>query len=190
MLSDVTAALIRDDWDVTDLGEHRLAGVERVMRLWQVGGREFPPLRTSTAIAGNLPTPLDCFVGRTEELGVLSDLMKTQRLVTVVGVGGMGKTRLVIEACHRGQSDVAGGVWFVDLSLAQSDSAVVEEVASLFGLQAAPGRSVEDRLIEYLEPRTAVLVFDNCEHVMRPAAGLIDRLLQACPTLTDRRDQS
>ena len=122
------------------------------MRLWQVGGREFPPLRTSTVITGNLPTPLDSFVGRTEELGVLSDLIKTQRLVTVVGVGGMGKTRLVIEACDRVQSDSPGGVWFVDLALAQSDSAVVEEVASLFGLQAAPGRSVEDRLIEYLEP--------------------------------------
>jgi predicted ATPase len=183
VVSDVTAALIRDDCEVTDLGEHRLAGVERVMRLWQVGGREFPPLRTSTAITGNLPTPLDSFVGRIEELDVLSRLMKTQRIVTVVGVGGMGKTRLVIEVCHREQSDSTGDVWFVDLAMAQSDGAVVEEVASLFGVQAAPGRSVEDRLIESLEPRTAVLIFDNCEHVMRPAAGLIDRLLHACPTL-------
>ena len=105
------------------------------MRLWQVAGREFPPLRTSTAISGNLPVAMDCFVGRTEELGVLSELMKTHRLVTVVGVGGMGKTRLVIEACHSGPSSVAGGVWFVDLALAHSDSAVVDEVASLFGLQ-------------------------------------------------------
>ena len=95
----------------------------------------------------------------------------------------MGKTRLVIEACHRAQADLPGGVWFVDLALAQSDSAVVEEVASVFGLQAAPGESVEDRLIEYLEPKARMLVFDNCEHVMRSAAGLIDRLLHACPTL-------
>ena len=118
VLSDVTAGLVRDEVSVTDLGEHRLAGVERVMRLWQVGGRAFPPLRTSSVISGNLPIPLDRFVGRLDELGVLANLMKTHRLVTVVGVGGMGKTRLVIEACLRGQSDVAGGVWFVDLALA------------------------------------------------------------------------
>ena len=80
-------------------------------------------------------------------------------------------------------SAFAGGVWFVDLGLASSDSAVVEETASLFGLQAVPGRPVEDRLVEHLEPRTALLVFDNCEHVMRSAAGLIDRLLTACPRL-------
>ena len=153
------------------------------MRLWQVGGREFPPLRTSTVITGNLPTPLDSFVGRTEELGVLSDLIED------ASTGDRGRSRRDGQDPTGDRSlppravDVAGGVWFVDLALAQSDSAVVEEVASLFGLQAAPGRSVEDRLIEYLEPRTAVLVFDNCEHVMRPAAGLIDRLLQACPTL-------
>ena len=104
VVSDVTAALVVDDWDVTDLGEHRLAGVERLMRLWQVGARDFPPLRTSTAIVGNLPAPLDRFVGRTEELRVLSDLMEAQRLVTVVSVGGMGKTRLVIEACRRRHS--------------------------------------------------------------------------------------
>ena len=74
-------------------------------------------------------------------------------------------------------------MWFVDLALAQSDGAVVDEVASVFGLQATPGKSVEAVLIEYLEPRTAVVVFDNCEHVMRPAAGLIDRLLHTCPAL-------
>lgn len=86
VLSDVTAGLIRDETDVVDLGEHRLAGVERAIRLWQVGGRQFPPLRTTTAVAGNLPSPLDSFVGRSEELVVLSGLIATHRLVTVVGV--------------------------------------------------------------------------------------------------------
>ncbi len=184
LVSDVTAGLIRDDTaDLVDLGDHRFAGVDDPIRLWQVGGREFPPLRTSTALAGNLPDPLDSFIGRTEELGVLSGLLATHRLVTVVGVGGMGKTRLVVEACHRAQAGFGGGAWFVDLALASSDSAVVEEAAALFGLQAVAGRSVQDRLIEYLESRTTLLVFDNCEHVMRPTAALIDRLLQACPRL-------
>ena len=183
LLSDVTAGLVRDDVEVTDLGEHRLVGLEAPMRLWQVGHVQFPPLRTATSSTGNLPVPLDTFVGRVDELQLLSELLKTQRLVTVVGVGGMGKTRLVIEAFHRPQFDVPEGVWFVDLSLAQSDSAVVDEVASLFALQVSPGRSVEDSLVEYLESKTAVLVFDNCEHVMRSAATLIDRLLQACPML-------
>ncbi len=184
LVSDVTAGLIRDEAvDLADLGEHRFAGVDDRIRVWQVGGREFPPLRTSTALAGNLPDPLDSFIGRTNELGVLSGLLATHRLVTVVGVGGMGKTRLVVEACHRAQSGFTDGVWFIDLALASSDSAVVDEAAALFGLQPDGGRSVEDRLIEYLEPRTTLLVFDNCEHVMGPAAGLIDRLLHTCPQL-------
>jgi predicted ATPase/class 3 adenylate cyclase len=183
LLSDVTAGLVRDDVEVTDLGEHRLAGVETPMRLWQVGHVQFPPLRTVSLATGNLPVTLDSFVGRTNEFEMLSELVKNRRLVTVVGVGGMGKTRLVVEAFHRTQFDVPDGVWFVDLSLAQSDSAVVDEVASLFGLQASPGRSVEDRLVEYLESKTAVVVFDNCEHVMRPTATLIDLLLHTCPML-------
>ena len=184
LLSDVTAGLVRDDVEVTDLGEHRLAGVETLMRLWQVGHDRFPSLRTVSAEVGNLPVPLDSFVGRASEFELLSELLKSWRLVTVVGVGGMGKTRLVVEALHRTQFEVTDGVWFVDLSLAQSDSSVVDEVASLFGLQASPGRSVEDGLVEHLESKTAVIVFDNCEHVMRPAATLIDRLLRACPMLT------
>ena len=182
VVSDVTAGLVRDDIaDLTDLGEHRFAGVDDPIRVWQVGGRKFPPLRTLTVAGGNLPDPLDSFVGRAKELGVLSGLITAHRLVTVVGVGGMGKTRLVVEAGHWVQSNFAGGVWFVDLALASSDSAVVEEAATLFGVQAVGGRSVEERLVEYLESRTALLVFDNCEHVMGPAAGLIDRLLKACP---------
>ncbi len=184
VVSDVTAGLIRDETaNLMDLGEHRFAGVEVPIRLWQVGSGEFPPLRTSTAVAGNLPDPLDSFVGRSEELGVLSGWIAARRLVTVVGVGGMGKTRLVIEACHRVQSDFDGGVWFVDLALATSDRAVAEQAASLFGLQAVAGRSLEERLIEYLASRATLLVFDNCEHVMRSAAALIDRLLQACAGL-------
>ncbi len=97
LVSDVTAGLIRDDAaELVDLGEHRFAGVDNPIHLWQLGGREFPPLRTSTALAGNLPHPLDTFIGRGDELGMLSGLIATHRLVTVVGVGGMGKTRLVI----------------------------------------------------------------------------------------------
>ena len=115
---------------------------------------------------------------------MLSDLMSAHRPVTVVGVGGMGKTRLVIETCSRLPSDFDGGVWFIDLAVAQSDRAVVDELASLFGVQPAPGRSVEDRIVEYLELRTAILIFDNCEHVMRSTAVLIDRLLHACPMLS------
>jgi len=182
VLSDATAALLRDEHaDLADLGEHRFVGVKDSIRVWQIGKREFPPLRTSTAVAGNLPEPLDSFVGRAEELGVLAGLLASHRLVTVVGVGGMGKTRLSVEACHRARSDFDGGVWFVDLVLAASEGAVVEEAASLFGLQVVAGRSLEDRLIEYLEARATLLVFDNCEHVMRPAAALIERLLKTCP---------
>ena len=184
VVSDVTAGLIRDDAaDLVDLGEHRFNGIDAPIRLWQIGHGDFPPLRTATVVVGKLPDPIDRFIGRTEELSVLAGLIAGHRLVTVVGVGGMGKTRLVVEACDRARSGFDGGVWFVDLALAASDNAVVEEAASLFGVQAVAGRSLEERLIEYLEPRPTLVVFDNCEHVMRPTAGLIDRLLKACPGL-------
>ena len=114
---------------------------------------------------------------------MLSELLETERLVTVVGVGGMGKTRLAVEALRGHQLYRPDGVWFVDLSVAHSDRAVVDELASLFGLQSSPGRTVEDRLVEHLEDRNAVLVFDNCEHIIGPAARLIDLLLSACTLL-------
>jgi predicted ATPase/class 3 adenylate cyclase len=179
LLSETTAALVRDELLLVDLGEHQFADVGSPIRVWQVGDGVFAALRSLSAAAGNLPVLLDSFVGRAVELTRLLELMATSRLVTVVGVGGMGKTRLVIEAGHHVRAGVIDGIWFVELGLARSEHAVAEQVASSLRLRPAQGQSVEDRLIEHLADRAAVLVVDNCEHVMRAAAGLVERLLRA-----------
>ena len=183
LLSDATASLVRDETRLTDLGEHRLAGLDSTLRLWQVGAEQHPRPRTVEDRRGNLSVPLDPFIGRVAELDDLLGLIGAHRLVTIVGVGGMGKTRLVIEAADRVSGELAGGVWFVDLARARSDEAVVDEVAAALVVQPAQGQTIEDRVVEYLETRTTLVVFDNCEHVMRASATLIERLLKTCPGL-------
>ncbi len=183
LLSDATAALVRDTTRLTDLGEHQLTGLAAILRLWQVGVEHHPALRTAESRHGNLEVPLDSFIGRTHELDTLIGLIDTHRLVTIVGVGGIGKTRIVLEAVDIAGSDRTGGVWFVDLARARSDEAVIDEVAATLGVQPAQGQTIDDRVVEYLESRATLVVFDNCEHVMRASASVIERLVKACPGL-------
>ncbi len=183
LISDSTASLVRDDALLTDLGEHTLPGLTSPIRVWQVGGDAFPPLRTGHVRAGNLSLPLDEFVGRLDEMMDLLERLAAHRLVTIVGVGGMGKTRLAVEAADQYSVAMDGGTWFVDLGLARSDDAVLDEVATSLGVRPAQGQPLDARVVEFLEVRSTLVVFDNCEHIMRGSAQLIDTLLRVCPGL-------
>lgn len=183
LVSDATAGLVRDEVGLTDLGERRFRDLVSPIRVWQVGSESFPALRTMSSAVGNLPVQLDSFVGREREVAVLVELIAASRLVTVLGAGGMGKTRLALEAGRRLRHDVAEGVWFVDLSPVRSDSGVVDQVAAALGVRPAQGRSIEERLVEHLEDRAALLIVDNCEQVVETASRLMERLLVACADL-------
>ncbi len=132
---------------------------------------------------GSLPTPLDAFVGRGAELTQLVEMVRRHRLVTITGAGGVGKTRLAIEAGRLLRGDVEGGVWFVDLMVARAPADVVEQIALSLGVRVSQGQAIEDRLVEHLDGRHVVLVVDNCEHLVGAAASAIELLLQACPRL-------
>ena len=136
----------------------------------------------------NLPAPVTSFVGRERELGQIDELLQRSRLVTLLGPGGAGKTRLAREAVGRHVDEVADGVWLVELAPITADSEIVPAMAGALGLREAvlPGmapRDTLDRLLDVLAERDAIIVLDNCEHVIAGAAGLADALLKAAPKL-------
>jgi predicted ATPase/DNA-binding CsgD family transcriptional regulator len=134
--------------------------------------------------APTLPTPLTAFVGREAEVSALAEALATHRLVTAVGPGGVGKTRLALRLAERVAEDFPDGTWFVDLVPVTDPSLVENAVAVTLGLSESQGRSVEDVLTGWLGTRRALLVLDNCEHVLDGVGVLLERLLAACPALT------
>ncbi|HYN68965.1 MAG TPA: adenylate/guanylate cyclase domain-containing protein [Candidatus Eisenbacteria bacterium] len=170
-----------------DLGTHQLRDIPAPERIHQLVGRdlasEFPPLRTqSSSVRTNLPAPLTRFVGRTREVREVSELLQRDRLVTLTGPGGTGKTRLAIETARRLLSAYADGVWFVALDVVREPAAVVPTVAATLAVAEQPGRSMSEVLIERLAATHSLLVLDNFEQVVE-AAPDIGALLAAAPNL-------
>ncbi|MVU83114.1 ATPase [Nocardia sp. ET3-3] len=130
-----------------------------------------------------LPKPLTSFIGRGSERAELAELIKTQRQVTAVGAGGVGKTRLALAVAAEVAGEFADGVWFVDLvPLASPDTCVVAgTVAMALGLGEQPGRGFDRAVLSALADRNALLVLDNCEHVRDGVAPFVEQLLEACP---------
>lgn len=131
----------------------------------------------------NLPAQLTSFIGRKAEMAEVRKLVEAGRLVTLTGSGGCGKTRLALEvaaAVLEGQPD---GAWFVDLAPLADPDLVPHTVAADLGVPDEPERPLVDLLVDHLRPRRLLLVLDNCEHLVAPAAELVERLLRACPCL-------
>jgi predicted ATPase/DNA-binding SARP family transcriptional activator len=121
-----------------------------------------------------LPRPVSSFVGRSEELATLTELVGQHRLVTVVGTGGVGKTRLALEAAHRLAPTIPGGVVFIELAGSDAGN-VLDAIAAQLGVEPRAGQTIEQRLVAVLRHRGVVLVMDNCEHVVDVVAPLIER---------------
>ena len=191
VLSGVTESLVADRlpdgvW-LTDLGSYPLRGVprpERVVQLCHPELRsEFPPLRVGAgAAAHNLPAQLTSFIGRQAEMTELRQQVTDNRLVTLTGAGGAGKTRLAIEAAARLTADF-GDVWYVDLAPVTDPAAVSVTVARTLGLLDQAGRSIMDLLLEFFGEKPTLLLLDNCEHLLDACGTLVVELLAACPQL-------
>ncbi len=146
------------------------------------------PARTAGQVAvrrarGNLPLELTSFVGRRAELSDVHRLLSASRLVTLTGIGGVGKTRLSLHAAAESARDFPDGVWLVELGELRDGSLLVDVVAAALGVRDEPARSLRDVLVEFLSPRRLLLVLDNCEQVLDEAAALVSTLLKACPEL-------
>ena len=190
LVSGATELLVRDDLPpgcgLVDLGEHRLRDLARPVRIFQLTGpglrAEFPPLRTLEAFAGNLPVQLSSFVGRTDELAELAAAMARSPLVTVTGPGGVGKTRLALQAAADLLPSFADGAWLCELAAAGDGEAMAQAVLAALRARSRPGLSTADSVVEFLGTRSALLlVLDNCEHLVPAAAALAAGILRGCP---------
>jgi predicted ATPase len=182
LCSQATAALIENAADLVDLGEHRFRDVERPIHAFQVGAGAFPPLRTVEEAPGNLRARPTSFVGRAQALAEVTALVRAHRLVTLTGVGGVGKTRLALEAASVMAGEFPDGVRVIELAPVGDPGAVPDAVATTLGIIQQPGLSMADSVAAALAGRRRLLVVDNCEHVLDAAAELIDAVLARSPT--------
>ena len=134
--------------------------------------------------AGSMPTPLSSFVGRIAERATLAHALNEHRLVTAVGPGGVGKTRLALSVITDVGDQFADGAWFVDLVPVTDPSMIAPAIAATLGLGEHQGASAEDTLLHWLATRDTLLVLDNCEHLLDGVVAVLERLLAASPRLT------
>ena len=189
VVSHATEEILRDalpdELALVDLGEHRLPDLARPERIFQVVapglGREFPPLRALDAVPGNLPGQLTSFVGRAVEREAIADALLASRLVTVTGVGGVGKSRIAIQVALDIAARFPDGAWLCELAAAQDEEELGQVVAATLGVLARPATTLADSVIDALRMRELVLVLDNCEHLVAAVGHLAEGLLRDCP---------
>jgi len=185
LLADSTAGLLTGV-DLIDLGPRRLRDLPIPVQVFQVRAAglqtEFPPLRALDTNPGNLRRAATSFIGRESEVGEVQAAVKAHRLVTLTGVGGVGKTRLALEVAGRLVDEFPDGVWFFELAAVSDPAAVPDAVAAVLGITQQPGQSVAESVAAALEGRVRLLVFDNCEHLLDAAADLIEAILAASAT--------
>ncbi|MDP7725236.1 LuxR family transcriptional regulator [Mycobacterium sp. TY814] len=193
VMSGVTESLVVDRlpeaaW-LIDLGSYPLRGVPRPERVAQLCHpdlrNEFPPLRVRTEVAShNLPVQLTSFVGRQSQVSEVRQLVIGDRLVTLTGAGGVGKTRLAVEVSSLLSSEFPDGIWYVDLAPITNAAVAPLTVARTLGLPDQPGRSTMELLVRFVGEKTMLLVLDNCEHLLDACGDLVVELLGSCPRLT------
>jgi predicted ATPase/class 3 adenylate cyclase len=189
VVSNATEALLGDTGlELTDLGDHALRDLGRAERVFQVLHpnleREFPPLASLNAFAGSLPVQATSFVGRDEDLVRIAGLLDTGRLVTLVGTGGVGKTRLAVQFAAEAAPGFPDGTWFCELAGADDVDTMAQVVASTLACVQHPGLSLSQSIVRYLKVRELLLLLDNCEHLLRAAAELTYAIVQGCPKVT------
>ena len=187
LLAESTAGLL-SGVDLVDLGPRRLRDLPTPVQVFHVQAdglrTDFPPLRALDVSPGNLRAATTSFIGRESEAGEVQAAVKAHRLVTLTGVGGVGKTRLALEVAGRLVDEFPDGVWFFELAAVTDPAAVPDAVAAVLGITQQPGKSVSESVASALEGRSRLLVFDNCEHVVDSVADLVEAILAASATVT------
>ncbi len=186
LLVDSTASLL-SGVELLDLGPRRLRDVPMPVGVFQVRAAglrtEFPPLRALDTSPGNLRPVTTSLIGRESEVAEIEAAVKARRLVTLTGVGGVGKTRLALEVAARLADEFPDGVWVFELAAVTDPAAVPDAVAAVLGITQQPGKTVLESVAGALEGRVRLLVLDNCEHILDATADLIDAILAQSATV-------
>ena len=165
-----------------DLGLHRLKDLAEPEAIAQLVvpdlPADFPPLRSLDASLHNLPTQLLPLIGREAVVAEIEAALAEARLVTLVGAGGIGKTRTALHVAADSLERFPGGVWYAELASISDETHVAAKIASDLGLRETPGRSALDTLLSWLAAREALLVIDNCEQVIAEAARVADAIVK------------
>jgi predicted ATPase/class 3 adenylate cyclase len=187
LLAESTAGLL-SGVDLVDLGPRRLRDLPKPVGMFQVRAQglraDFPPLRTLDTSPGNLRFATSSFIGRESELGEVQAAVKAHRLVTLTGVGGVGKTRLALEVARHLVDEFPDGVWVFELAAVTDPAAVPDAVAAVLGVIQQPGKSVSESVAAAMEGTIRLLVIDNCEHVREAAADLVEAILAQSVTVS------
>jgi predicted ATPase len=182
-----TASLV-EGADLVDLGEHRLRDLSQPQPLWQVRAaglqQDFPPLRTVDAVAGNLPSQSTSFLGREKDIADVIAMLHRARLVTLTGIGGVGKTRLSLQVAAEVSPHFHDGAWLMQLAAVLDPAATGHAVAAVLGVTQQQGKTIEQSIVASLGGRRLLLVLDNCEHLIGEAAALARAIIAQCPRVT------
>lgn len=185
---DLVADRLPDGAFGVDLGTHRLKDLARPEQVFQLAhlelAQEFPPLGSLDSLPNNLPSQLSTFIGRGTEIASVGKLLADNRLVTLVGSGGCGKTRLALQIAAEITQDYDDGVWWVDLAPLTDPSSVVAEVANALSVKDQPLQSPETTIVAAVKRKTLLLLLDNCEHLISACSKLADQLLRESPGVT------
>jgi predicted ATPase/class 3 adenylate cyclase len=183
--ADVAADSLPDRFSLVDLGEHVLRDLSRREHVYQLAapglGREFAPLRSPDVLLGNLPLQPTSFVGREDDVRGVTKALGEARLVTLIGVGGVGKTRLALQVAAELVPSFVDGVWLCELAAAEDPDSMVQVVASTLGASPRAGRSLAQSVVEFLAASQLLVVLDNCEHLLDAAGGMAAAVLAHCP---------
>lgn len=191
VISQSTASLLRDsdtrELELVDLGEHVLRDLSHRERVYQVWAaplrRDFPPLRSLESYPSNLPRRATSFVGREREVRQIGEALERSPLVTLTGVGGIGKTRLSLQVAAEVLPRYPDGAWLCELSSANDDDGLLQVVGTVVGVGVGPG----DRwhgIVEALRSKRLLLLLDNCEHLIDAASELAEHIVEGCPEVT------
>ena len=190
--SATTVDLVRDEVatevGLVDLGEHRLRDLGRSERIVQLTHpdlpSEFPPLRSLDAYPGNLPVQRSAFIGRDDDLTEVRAALDDAPVVTLTGVGGVGKTRLALQVAADTVTRFPDGAWFVDLGPVLDAEFVAAAVSTSLALPERRQGTLEDSIVAALHSKHLLVVLDNCEQVVDAVADLVDTLVESCPEVS------
>ncbi|HLO34092.1 MAG TPA: adenylate/guanylate cyclase domain-containing protein [Anaerolineales bacterium] len=191
LLSQITRDLVwgqlPPEVSLLDMGEHRLKDVKHTLHLYQVAGADlptgFPPLKSLESFPHNLPIQLTSFVGREREITEAKQLLSNAHLLTLIGPGGTGKTRLALRVAGDLLSSFKDGVWLAELAPLADPSLISQAIAGVFELRELPNIPMVNIITDYLRAKELLLILDNCEHLIEACAQISESLLRNCPRL-------